>query len=232
MIQALPLLLARAHRKRQPLLLCEVTCVEQIEACLEAANQKKAAIGLTLSVSTSNQQALVEMLLPIAQFLAQRSKQPVGLELRLTTPQLSNISPSLQIEQLCIAVPTAAHHPPLQGDVIGICTSLMSASKADSSFHALRVPAELSWLGLSETLRQLKRPLILEEASMSPARLKTIVRSGIAGISLAEQLDASFTAGVRTALRNRELSDPSTYLRKGRLAVRERVINYLNYLEA
>lgn len=231
MIQALTILLARAKRNKRPLLLCEVSCVEQIIASLKAAEEKKSAICLTLAASTSHQLSSLEVLLPLAVALASKSSQAVALEVRLSSLLTSDLTRFRQYSQLAICIPSSVAPEDTQHDFLATCASLAAASTALPTFQALRVPAELSRLGLADMLRQVKRPVILEEAHFSPARLKEIVRSGVAGISLANQLDASFTAGIRAALRNREVFEPTTYLSRGQIAVADRVKNYLQYLE-
>ena len=229
MIQPLPTLLARAKRSRRPLLLCEISSIEQAEGCLAAAAAKKSSLALTVSSGTLDQLVVAEALLPLVELLAQAATEAVAIEMRLGSP-LTNIENSFPIHT-CLTLPVNTR-PKSQGRTLAAtCTSVGDALAADDCFQILRLPAELSKSGLKEVLTQLKRPAVLEEASFSPARLKAIVLTGIAGITLASQLDASFTAGVRTALRNRELVSPSGYLHRGKKAVFERVFNYLTYIE-
>lgn len=231
MIQPLPTLLARAKRKGHPLLLCEVSCVEQIQGCLAAAVELNVAVALTLSAGTAHQFVALESLLPLATLLAETTTVGIGVEVRLTTPLLGKVSALPSGQSLAVTLPSMASLEGLSGDLIASCVSLPAAKLAASEFLALRVPAQLARIGLVEAVRELKRPLILEEATLTPARLKSIAQSGVSGISLANQIHASFTAGVRAALRDRELSEPAGYLARGQTAVRERVKTYLQYLE-
>jgi|GEM_PF-6288415 len=84
---------------------------------------------------------------------------------------------------------------------------------------------------IHEIASMVKLPLLvaLHEDKM-PSQMVKCIKAGVSGFLIENEFDQTFTAGIRTGLRNKTLSDPRTYLAKASLAVEEKMARYLELL--
>lgn len=87
----------------------------------------------------------------------------------------------------------------------------------------------LSAARLSKAARAMKVPFLLANQHLPKWTYPKLIPAKIAGVIFDDLLDKTYTAGVRTALRDRFVHNPGEYLEKGLLAVESVVQNYLNH---
>ena len=100
-----------------------------------------------------------------------------------------------------------------------------------TSFESILVNSVFTPSLLKDIQDQTKLPIYLTfEEDPEPKLVIRLVKAGVQGIVVSNEFDDAFTAGVRTALRNRSISNPVHYLGKGGLAVEDKIVRYLTLL--
>jgi fructose/tagatose bisphosphate aldolase len=255
MFVAPPTLLSRAMRNNAPLLLCTSTTMAMTEAILDAASRCERSIVLVVSAGEKELTLAQQGMLAWMYWRAERATSSVGIAIEssrphLLPPELSAAFPGLtllvsDIESFDHPDELRALHQSHPGwtiipDLIVAATpDRVGRYVQESTASALRIQLPHNRQGVPhvspeylKTLRMAtKVPLIAREAQYAPATLKQFVHAGVAGISLGEELNAAYTAGMRTALRSRSTTDPRHYEHIAAEAVRDRILTYLTHIK-
>jgi hypothetical protein len=195
----------------------------QVAAVLQLGRMSKASVTVEVITST-NHLAVEQALLAGAQ---------------VVSPQVTNVSDAQALSLFSWAAGQAkAQGAELLGDFSyhhANWDSLahdLAKSQVIAGFRAqvLDKDGSLRATALREHVASLKLPVIAAAASYRPSQLRRMAAVGLNGVLVTEDLDESFTAGLRTALRNRSHNLARYYLPKGQLAVEELLVRVFDQL--
>ncbi|MEI6477844.1 MAG: hypothetical protein WCO52_02555 [bacterium] len=246
-------LLARSRRAKRLAPYIQVSTLEVLEGALLAARQEKRDVIIELNLEKATLDHVV--FVATATSLCASHPSAVGLVLavrahaseiemvlRLGVPSIRPVFPkdtslpertefiawfTSQASQYGIEV-GASFSRVMGGDEVRHLCDSSSASfvvmpvREEQRSRRTLVPAALKDLGRGATV-----PVVADEEMLTSLHLTSLRKAGICGLFLGETLEKSYTAGVRAGLRDRMVTDPSSYQRKGMLAVKNTVIHYL-----
>lgn len=89
---------------------------------------------------------------------------------------------------------------------------------------------QVSLKAVSQITSAVKIPVILQAEHVSPTILRRLHQTGISGFVLDSLISHAYTAGIRSALRNRAIYDPELFASKGQKAVEKTIHHYLPIL--
>lgn len=255
MLATLSTSLARNRRQKRLMLSCCCAQLEIAAAAVRVAESQDTSLILTLDLTRALTSS-PEFLVSSALLLARQSSVPVVVEAfvepsessvldvvtlggLVITPRIEvlpvhEIGPLLDIAaKLCVAfgceLTVAATTQALVAQVADLAHTHDIQAVRIRGHHASRetiVPHEVQTV-----CKQLSIPVIAEEVDLSPAELKKLSKSGVSGVTIGKVLEEAFTAGLRTGLRDRSLSEPARYLKTANRAVEETIINHFHYLK-
>lgn len=243
---ALPSLeLTRARRHGIPLLSCRTTSLQVALASLQAAILEKQAIMLSIDATTTTtlpHEALLAALLTVGreapvhvviEVLTHPSREAVDWWLDRGVLALTLHGTKNQISR---ALSWAEDEAQAYGAEVGISlaeavtqSELHSLSAKQVAFIHLNPPDSSE--ALKGFLRASNVPVLALAAGRTLKQSQSLVKAGAAGVTLSHELHEAFTAGVRTGLRSRTVTDPTRYLSYGATAVREMVRAHLTYFK-
>jgi fructose/tagatose bisphosphate aldolase len=236
--------LARAKRHKKPIISCKTVSLQIAAAAVQAAMLEREPVLITIDatdVTTLPHQALLTAVLEIGR----SAPIPVMVEVIVGTAKgaaswwlsngvlaltLTGTQDAIKRNLASIAAEAFAH-----GAEIGIePTDLTLASQAkalaqrhDATFIRLQPREKIT--EMHELVTALEVPVIADALHLTPKKTKELIRAGCAGLTLATDLDEAYTAGIRTALRDRTMTNPAKYLSYGATAVRELVRAHYHY---
>jgi len=240
-------ILTRALRRHSAALLCSVSSHELLEAYIRAAELSREGFIIVVKGSHKGDHDTLHALLATTVWRLEHHQLTWGIALDLSLWNAHEQRSFLLGLKDFPALTLISNHQQRQipkdwswiehTSTIPTVASLQEVARSLAP-QAISIPIPVTdGRSKSNSVAQLaalrkasSQPLIAQEALLSPLMLKRQVRAGISGITLDEQLEEAFTAGLRTGLRNRSLSHPEVYLAKGRLAVTNCVVNYLSHL--
>jgi hypothetical protein len=256
MLVSLSTQLARAKRLHKPLVFVQVTTLEIAVAAVRAAEHEKRSIVLTIDADHPLLYSLDYQVAATLQ-LGRMSRAEVTVEVitganhlaveqalmagaQVVSPQVTNISES----QMLALFGWAANQAVAQGAELMADFSYLHSSDWHQRSHALsakhqvagfRAPLldkdmKLQAAALAADVKTLKLPVIAAAAEYRPSQLRRFTEIGVNGVTFTEVLDEAFTAGLRTALRNRSHNLARYYLPKGQLAVEEFLVTTFRQL--
>lgn len=255
MLATLSTSLARNRRQKRLILSCRCSQLEIAAIAVRVAESQDASLIITLDL-TRPLTVAPAFLVAATLLLARQSTVPVVVEafvepeeqtmLDVLTEGGLAIAPRIESLQAHLVEPTLAIAAKLTvafGGELVICatTQGLEAKLADlvhthdaqavriRGHHPSRqavVPHEIQTL-----CKDLHIPVIAEEIDLNPAELKKLSKSGVSGVTIGNVLEEAFTAGLRTGLRDRSLSEPARYYKTANRAVEETLINHFHYLK-
>jgi fructose/tagatose bisphosphate aldolase len=226
---ALPSLeLARAKRHHKPIISCRTNSLQIATAAIQAGIVEKAPVFITIDatkVTTLPHQALLAGILEFGRFV------PITVVVEVVVGTGKQAA-SWWISQGALAVT-------VQGSKDAIKRNLESIT-AEAFAHGVEIGLEPTDVTTPADIAQFVRRNDASYIRLAPLehllqmrelvkKTKELIGAGCAGLTLENELDEAFTAGLRTALRSRTLTDPATYLTYGATAVRECVRAHYNY---
>ena len=247
MLVSVATLLARAKRQRQVVPFVAMRTLDAAQACLEVATVHQAPLVLCVEHMPNVPARSTLNSVHVALWLAERATIPVGVMLDMHSTELPDEALKQHLPGIAVVlqVTAAGSVPKLPAgwSVILDLNAPMTADRINEMVHANEVvavrlplpsgrtgtgsPAPAYIHGLSHSLPV---PLIAADTSFRPAILRKCVDAGLQGVTIAEALDEAYTAGLRTALRDRSEQRPSRYLAKAENAVTSRFASYLSHL--
>jgi hypothetical protein len=246
---------SRAKRKKAGLFLLPVAALEQAAAAVRAAETQEQGITLIVNATQPLLYGL-DVFMSTLLILGRASTAPVTVGVycgptHVAAEQALDAGAQLLIpeqrhsrEQFVSLLSWCAARAQAQGSEVAVapatdeslpalfqllqavplCALLLPVERIKGAPEGVKVVVH-------EVTQLTKLPLILEcTEDHTPTELRRYVKSGVNGILISEEFDQAFTAGVRTALRDRETSDPAVYLSKGGRAVEDKAIRYLQTL--
>lgn len=244
MIASVSTLLGRAMRRRNLALLCSVSNHELLEAALSV--QQKDALILVVKASLRTSPEQLHALLASAVWRVQHHESSFGilLDLGMWEPaerqkfltELHGFPPMAGLIYPGLTFPRGWELiGPVWGRITadGIREAVSEKGLVAVGVRVSSIQDRKGAIALEEVknLHKAARvPLFLEESSLSPRMLRQLAKAGVSGVCIDEQLEEAFTAGLRAGMRNRTLTQPELYFRKGRLAVVQRISTYLTHL--
>ncbi|MBU6388889.1 class II fructose-bisphosphate aldolase [Patescibacteria group bacterium] len=254
MLISLSTLLSRAKRRKQPVIAPVVRDIEVAEAVLQAAEAERQSILFVLADDPAGVIPLSFLFSYVRQRAAHLETE-ISLQLRVPMQEsavkqalaLGADSLSLEIHAEDAKITTvrftawaAAEAGRERAGMIGNLPDVTTLTKTEAFVRqtgvaALTVPvlmrhgqrSSVSPVFLRDLAAAVRIPVLASDLEAAPRWIKPALKAGVAGFYLDVSLDEAFTAGVRTALRNRSLHRPGTYLTTGVLAVRESVKQYI-----
>ncbi len=256
MLVSLSTQLARAKRARKPLVFAQVTTLEIAVAVVRAAEHEKRSVVLTIDASHPLLYSLDHQVAATLQ-LGRMSRADVTVEVitganhlaveqalmagaQVVSPQVTDISES----QAVSLFGWSANQAKAQGAELMVDLSYYHKGDWNSLAHLLASKHQVcavrtQLLGkdhklqateVTQVMHSLKLPVIAAAADYKPSHLRRFVELSVGGVTLTEVLDETFTAGLRTALRNRSHNLARYYLPKGQLAVEEGLVRIFHQL--
>lgn len=247
MLTSVSTLLAQAVRHRTHTLLCSISSHELLEATVAAAEESGHSFIVTIKASHKGQHASLHTLLATAVWRLEHHpmKWAVALDLSIwNATEQRRFLHALENFPALTLITNFQHREIPKGwgsiealPAIPTTADIISLDRSHAP-HAISLPLPSENGRTDPTLvsqvaalhQATSQPLVAQEALLTPQMLTKYLRAGITAVTLDEQLEEAFTAGLRTGLRNRSLSHPEVYLAKGRLAVTNCIINYLHHL--
>ena len=240
MLATLPTYLGRSKRLRQPLAILEVQQFGTARAAIRAA--EKASLPVVLQCVSD--QPLVRALLS----LAQASSVPTMLIVRCKSVSDAEHVLSLGIQGVLIR----AHDLPENGKKMYLeslaavlasrdvslfvewqATMALPADLAQSGIHGIvlqhldTVSASMAKELIAHILRSKQLPVFVHAEEGKQEVLKQYLRAGVMGYIVSSAVEESYTAGLRTGLRNHAYSLASEYEHYALLAAEETVSRIL-----
>lgn len=235
--------LARAKRHRRPLFSCRTNSLQIATAALQAAQLERAPLLVTIDTTratTLPHQALLAALLELGRSVATAvvieavvaGKEAASwwISHGVLVVTLNGSCDSLQRNLKHVAAEAYAH-----GAEVGLeptdLKTLKEAEAVKDRFDAafFRIAPREKMTEMQEYVAALELPVVVASLHLTPKKTRELIAAGCAGLTLDTELEEAFTAGIRTALRNRSATDPAKYLSYGATAVRELVRSHLNY---
>jgi fructose/tagatose bisphosphate aldolase len=244
------ILLARARRKGEALACVQVTNFEVAEAVVEAVEQSKRSV--ILSVEVGQDMGLLGM----AQALVMQASTPIALHVdvhslenvrhllvfkpsSISLCNLENLSRTALVEKTKDLVREVS----TQGvEVAGNFSHYANLNRLvqyvqETGVHYLSLPLGIVQDGtthispsfIKEVCQAVRVPVIGQDIAMTASMRALCTKAGVYAYRYdGKAINEAFTAGVRTALRNRSQSDPAYYLALGRKAAIHSMISYLS----
>lgn len=242
---ALPSLeLARAKRHHQPILSCRTNSLQIATAAIQAAVLQKSTAFITIdatAATTLPHQALLAGLLELGRGVevpvVVEAVVPAGKEAAswwisngVLVVTLNGGTEAIKRHVAYVAAEAYAH-----GAEVGLePTDLQSLKAAEQLVERhgatfIRIAPREKITEMHEYVKALELPVIANALHLTPKKTRDLITAGCAGLTLSIELEEAFTAGVRTALRNRTVTDPARYLSYGATAVRELIRSHYAY---
>ena len=258
MLFSLPTLLSRSQRARKPLLFVDVSTFELAVATIRAAEHLDRPVVLSIDVTSLVLYSL-EYVVGAALILGRLSSALVCVEVRIDPTHgmaeqaVSAGAMALTVKHHCeragqlestltwISGHAAARNVGLVLELADRgpqSLAMVEQLAKHAPLVALRLPVldhlEKKSTVAVESIQQwqnvTKLPILAASADYSPSHLRRFASLRIAGPLLDTELEEAFTAGLRTALRDREANSPRRYFPKGQLAVEEQLIRLAKVL--
>jgi fructose/tagatose bisphosphate aldolase len=247
--------LARARRRKQLLLSCQFAYLEIAVAAVRAAEAEN--LPLILTLDTHRVAAYPpDFLLRSVLELARLSSVSVAVEVRTepleqknsfwlaagavtVTPDQGDLTEERYTALLTHVATTAVAYgaeavatvsPEHSIQQVELLINTSGAHAARFSWDAQRKVTPDILAKTRDLARALKVPSIADSAFHRPGDKKKLLQLGVSAITLHEELEEAYTAGLRTGLRNRSIIDPSVYTQKGHRAVEQAIHNYYHFL--
>lgn len=235
--------LARAKRRRLPLLSCRTTGLQVAAAAIQAATVERSPVLITIDATSATTLphrpllgAILEMgreaVIPVcveAVIPPERSTAAWWFSNGVLVVTLTGELPAITRALKHVTSEAVAHGAEVGVELRQTVTTHELQKLAQSGISFLRVPPKERLTEMQELVSEVSLPLIAAAPLATPKKTRDLVLAGCAGITVGEELHEAYTAGVRTALRNRHANDPAQYLGYGATAVREYVRSTLNY---
>jgi hypothetical protein len=236
MLTLVSLELARAKRRAKPLISCRVNSLQLAQAAMQAAELERAPILITIDATIptslphyplvaallaagreSKSQVALEVVIPCQKQTASwwLDHGALAITLHGTKEQIARGAKAILSE-------AAAYHAELGVEPIDITSDEEVARLAVSSNATfLRLKPREKVAEMRSYVLAARQPVIAGTMLATPRQSKSLVTAGCAGLTLGEEIQEAFTAGLRTGLRNRSTLDPAQYLGYGATAARE-----------
>lgn len=247
--------LARAKRRKTPLLIVPVTVLEEAAAVVRGAETQGLGVALTIDATKPMLYSL-EIFVHTVLIVGRLSSNEVTVIVRCGPTHLAAEQALLAGAQAII--PTEGGSQEQYVSLLSWCASralyqgaeVIAAPKLHANeddlvraFNQTRLGGMMLPLSFVQEERAVKLsqirhyhtrfrlPLIIQLDSMhTAAHLQKLKKADVMGVYVEDEFDEAFTAGVRTALRNRSQANPAVYLGKGGRAVEDKVVRYLGAL--
>ncbi len=242
---ALPSLeLARAQRHKKPLLSCRTTSLQIAAAAIQAATMESSAIHITIDATQATTLPHQTLLSGILQ-LGRSSKVPVVVEAIVPAGKeaaswwmaegalvvtLHGTRDAIKRHMSYVVSEAIAHGIEVGAEPLDIQTAQDAewlAATTGLSFVRLQPREKMS--DMHEYVKAIRVPVIAGALHLTPKKSRDLVTAGCQGLTIGVELDEAFTAGIRTALRDRSVIEPARYLSYGGTAVRELVRSHYHY---
>jgi fructose/tagatose bisphosphate aldolase len=230
--------LARAHRRKRPLLFCRTNSLEVATAAVQAATVAHAPLVLTID---ARRPAALSHLVIAHGMLTLGREASVMVSVEVMTPAHK---PAIEwwLERGVLALtiadsldklePVARQLAPMvqaYGAELGLApqeAGLQDFARLSKTVQPafMRIQGTLRSTELRERVEAVEVPLVCDELTDSLRKNRELITAGVQGITVDSMLQETFTAGIRTGLRNRSVDDPAYYLGKGSVAVRDAVL--------
>ena len=251
MLIALPTLLGRTQRSNRALPFFGVSTVEIAYATVRALEKKQRSAVILLNAKDEVKDSLpLELFMRQVVEVASYSSAELGMQVRVPYDlELIERLAATNVPSLLIDLPDNYNgqefsfphyaHIPLAAQLPALRpAAIVHQLVRQSGIFALSLPLiteykdkpAISLSYLKELQKEVRIPLIAQEADLSRHVLKWAFPAGIAGYIINHELDQAYTSGLRASLRNRFLDQPAEYQAKAMDAVEQVVTHYLEHI--
>lgn len=224
MIVPLGTLLGRAVRRRTALPLLAANSPEVVRAALSGNQGHSAAIVVNASLPEA------PLLLATVHWLACRYSADVSI----IVEGVKDASSLAAFPEVALLLPLGFGYRGSKPHIAVVPALIdpltLEGLLRDDGALAAMLPCSVTPGYVAEVRRMLRLPLFLDEEVRSTESARLLLRAGVSGLLMRQQLNDAYTAGLRTALGNQEHSDPVTYGATANLAVRERLATFSTHL--
>lgn len=241
MLISLGTLLARTKRAKQLAFSCSVASFDMLEEVLERAEKYRSNLIVSVPSSSSLMTPIIgEIIARHSVTCALQHEVEAGEEALLSLhdypfPVALKLLDTHPSAEACSAIKQYAyqHHAEVAlaihaNQTAGAIEHLVSASGASALVFCHDENEDLSLQQLKELQYAAKLPAILASEHPTPSKIQNVKRAGIVGIDVSQALNHAYTAGLRTGLRDRSISNPSYYLPYAKKAVGNTLEHYLS----
>lgn len=224
MIVPLGTLLGRAVRRRTALPLLAANSPEVVRAALSGNQGHSMAIVVNAGLPEA------PLLLATVHWLACRYTADVSI----IVEGVENVSSLAAFPEVALLLPLGSGYRGAKPHIAAVPAlidpiSLEGLLRDDGALAAM-LPGSVTAGYVAEVRRMLRLPIFLDEEVRSTESARLLLRAGVSGLLMRQQLNDAYTAGLRAALGNQEHTDPVKYGATANLAVRERLATFSIHL--